>query len=226
MPLREGAAPKRLQRALDRHGVAHQEWLLLEAMDSGGLQTPSRLPRWVSRSAARQGVSASEEECRAGLEACFHQRWLRVVDDAVGQEIDPMLDQTPALTPVAASEERWGLVDFTPRGAALYRAIAAEWLGPDWEDALRVEQEIYREEHRYCEAEMDVQAFVGEYAAGGEVVRASRLVSIGPWCIRWLHRFPAGYRLELEIGDPRREPDLPRTEQRLDSGQGARPTAL
>jgi hypothetical protein len=59
---------------------------------------------------------------------------------------------------------------------------------------------------------------VGEYAAGGEVVRASRLVPIGPWCIRWWQRYPAGYRLELEIGDPRREADLPRADQRLDSG--------
>jgi hypothetical protein len=213
MPPRAGADPERLRQALDRHGVAHPEWLLLNAMESGCPQRPSRLPGWVSRSAARQGVTASEEECRAGLEACFHKGWLRVVDEAVGQEIDALLHQTPALTPVTGRQEWWGGVDFTPRGADLYRMIAAEWLGPEWEDELRVEEEIHREEHRYCEAEMDVQAFVGEYAAGGEVVRASRLVPIGPWCIRWWHQFPAGYRLELEIGDPRREADLPGAEQ-------------
>ena len=34
----------------------------------------------------------------------------------------------------------------------LYRMIAAEWLDPDWEDALVVENSYYREVHFYCES--------------------------------------------------------------------------
>ena len=33
-------------------------------------------------------------------------------------------------------------------------------------------------------------------------VRAHRLAPIGPWCGSWWERFPSGYRLELEIGNP------------------------
>ena len=45
----------------------------------------------------------------------------------------------------------------TPAGAALYRMIAAEYLGPGWEDDLSVWREYYREGHRYCETEEGLQ---------------------------------------------------------------------
>jgi hypothetical protein len=80
--------------------------------------------------------------------------------------------------------------------------IAAEWLGLDWEDDLSVWNDYYREEHRYCETEEGLQGIVQEHAARGEVVRTSKLVPLGPWCVYWWERFPAGYRLELEIGEP------------------------
>jgi hypothetical protein len=96
------------------------------------------------------------------------------------------------------------MIDFSPHGAALYRMIAAEWLGPDWEDGLRVCNEYYREEHRYCESEEGLRGIVHEHTAKGEVVRASRVAPLGPWRVRWWERFPAGFRLELEIGDPDR----------------------
>jgi hypothetical protein len=43
---------------------------------------------------------------------------------------------------------------------------------------------------------------VQEHMARGEVVRACRVVPIGPWCVAWWETFSAGYRLELELGDP------------------------
>jgi hypothetical protein len=42
---------------------------------------------------------------------------------------------------------------------------------------------------------------VQEHVAKGDVVRARRVVPIGPWCVYWWERFPAGYRLELELGE-------------------------
>jgi len=97
----------------------------------------------------------------------------------------------------------------------------AEWLGSHWEDALIVENCYYREEHHYCETVAALQEVESKYggdqvrcfktAAGlqqivykhkKENIRARRLIPLGPWCVSWWQRYPAGYRLELEIGEP------------------------
>ncbi len=98
------------------------------------------------------------------------------------------------------AKERWGEVDFTPAGAALYRAVSAAWRGDDWEDALRVSNGTSREEHRYCVAESGFRDIVTGYEAEGQVVRSARVVPIGPWCVSWWEQYPSGFRLELEVG--------------------------
>jgi hypothetical protein len=82
----------------------------------------------------------------------------------------------------------------------LYRTTSAEWLGPDWEDDLVVSRGYYWEEHHYCETDEVFDRIVQEHLAQGDVVRSCRVVPIGPWCVHWWDRFPAGCRLELELG--------------------------
>ena len=89
-----------------------------------------------------------------------------------------------------------------PRWAQLYRLIAAEWLGPDWEDDLSVSSGYYWEEHYYCEAREGFENELQMHVDRGDVVRASRVVPIGAWCVHWWEQFPSGYRLELELGHP------------------------
>jgi hypothetical protein len=201
---RQKSDPKRLQHVLDCHNVTLAEWLLLAAMEHGWRESPPDLPRRVAEfSEERFGLRASEEECRAGLETCLRSGWLRVVDQHAADEIHSLLRKDPVSLPVPGEVQcRRGAVDFTPCGAILYRMIAAEWLGPDWEDNLLVEKEYYREEHRYCEAEEGFRGVVQELADEGRVVQASRVVSIGPWCVYWWERFSAGYRMALQIGEP------------------------
>ena len=195
---------KRLPHILECHNVTLSEWLVLAAMEGDAHETASDLPRQVTRSAVEDfGLTASEEECRIGLEACLRNGWLRVVDQQAIDEVQALLRDDPAFLPVPdRAESRPGEVDFTPAGAALYRMIAAEWLGRDWEDSLSIENVYYREEHHYCEHEEGFQSVRQELADSGEVVRSSKLVPLGPWCSDWWNRFPAGYRLELKIGDP------------------------
>jgi hypothetical protein len=201
-PTCQGANPRRLQHILDCHNVTLAEWLLLATMDPACGTYASRLPRWVADSAHRSfGVTTSEDECRAGLDACLRYGWLTLAQNA-GDEVDLLLAADPATMPVAPEVRGWDEVDFTPCGATLYRMIAAEWLGSDWEDNLMVWKETYREEHRYCEATEGLQGIEQGYAASGEIIRASKVVPIGPWCVYWWERFPAGYRLELQIGEP------------------------
>jgi hypothetical protein len=200
---REKALP-RLRHVLDRHNVALAEWLLFEAMEGDCHWSASDLPKWTARSATeRFGVTASEDECRAGLEACLRNRWLRVVDQHALNEVQALLQEDRTLLSLSGRVGPCcGKIDFTPGGAALYRMICAEWLGPDWEDELSVWNDYYREVHHYCEAQEGLRGIVHTYVDEGEAIRASKLVPIGPWCVYWWERFPAGYRLELQIGHP------------------------
>lgn len=201
---RQGSDPQRLRHVLARHNVMLEEWLLLAAMEVDWCKSAPHLAKWVAGSADEQfGLSVSEEDCRAGLEACLRYGWLQVLDQLAINDLQVLLLDAPALLAVPSKAVcRPGEIDFTPRGATLYRMIAADWLGPDWEDALNVWNDYYREEHRYCEAEDGLRGIAREYAAAGEVIRASELVPLGPWCVYWWERFPAGYRLELKIGEP------------------------
>ncbi len=128
------------------------------------------------------------------------QRVARETADRIAA-IEALLREEPAIIPIAPT---WALraIHFTPSGAALYRMLAAEWLGPAWEDEIHVSKESYREEHRYCETEEGLRADLQKYQCSQEKVLASKVVPIGPWCVHWWKRFPRGYRLELQLGDP------------------------
>jgi hypothetical protein len=116
-------------------------------------------------------------------------------------DVDP---QWPGrLRPAPLPDSDWlGRIDFTLAGAALYRTTSAEWLGPDWEDALVVARGYSWEEHHYGQTDEGFDHIIQEHVAKGDVVRDSRVVPIGPWCVSWWERFAAGYRLELELGEP------------------------
>jgi hypothetical protein len=197
-------APPGLRRILDGHKASPAEWLLLAAMEWNWIgETAEFLRRVAWPEGGSFNVRVSEADCRTALDACLRKGWLRAADPPAIDEVRALLRDDPATLPVTCQiARREDEIDFTPEGAALYRRIAAEWLGPDWEDRLTVENEYYREEHWYCEEEEGLQGIASGYQARGEVVRASRLTAIGPWCVYWWERFPAGYRLELEIGDP------------------------
>jgi hypothetical protein len=223
--------PLRLRHILDRHNVTPTEWLLLERMEGGPFRAVRLLfPRWVAESGRRLlGLDVSESQCRGALEACLRYGWLRVTDARTTEEARLLLRDDSALLALPRTAECrprecsyrfdphrtgvlvpvplpasycWGEIDFSPTGATLYRAISAAWLGSDWEDDLHVSRVYFWEEHHYSEARDGFEQIVQEHVAKGDIVRASRVVPLGPWCAWWWERFPAGYRLELELGDP------------------------
>ncbi|MHC5538638.1 hypothetical protein ACYOEI_10485 [Singulisphaera rosea] len=172
----------------------------------------------------------SEEAVRNGLDACLRHGWLRALDQHVLDEIHHLLRNDPALlalpktaelrpegscvledpdhpghfvSSLASPESRWGEIEFSPTGAALYRMISAEWLGPDLEEGFLATKRYSWEEHHFCESEEGFRRNIQEHIANGLTIEATRIVPIGPWCIHWWDRYPSGYRLELEIGDRR-----------------------
>ncbi len=220
----------RLREVLARHTVALAEWAVLESLEGGPRPVEGdRFHWWSAEETERKyGTVVSEENYRDAVEFCRSRRWVRTLNRQALKDVHVLLRNDPVLLAVPDTAELfhctgygidpanpgtlvllpiptgngWGEIDFTPAGADLYRAISAEWLGADWEDDLAVSKEYYREEHRYCEAEEGFAGIVEEYTAKGEVVRARRVVPIGPWCVHWWERFPSGVRLELQI-EPR-----------------------
>lgn len=193
-----------LPQILDAHHVTRAEWLFLAAQEQSHTGTAPSLFRWIAESAVDCfGMTLSDEDCRAGLEACLRHGWLRIVDQHSLDEIEEQLRDGTAAVLVPREAHRYlGEIDFTPKGAMLYRTLAADWLGPDWEDGLAVTHEYYREVHYYFECEEGVLDAAKGVELGGETIHACRIVPIGPWCVHWWKRFPAGFRMELEIGEP------------------------
>ncbi len=228
---REKENSKELLQILHTHNVSPAEWLLLAAMEGGSKQLKgAKLPHWFAEDAHREfGMAIPDEEYRTGLEKCLRRGWLRILDRDAVAEVHTLLQDDPVFLAIPKEariapkgchyrcekdfqmgkriaipnppESRWGETDFSPAGAELYRTISAQWLGPGWEDALDVSKTLYWEEHSYCESMDTFQEVVQEHLANGRFVRASRIVPIRPWCVHWWERFPAGYRLELEIDE-------------------------
>ena len=219
---------QRLRDVLDRHNVTFAEWILLAAMERGSLMRDKSFLYNLAEIARHEfGAKVSPEGYRNGLDACLHNGWLRVVDRQVIGEIQALLEDNAVflavpkraenrpsgyrcgmdpqgnLVPLPVPiERRCGEVDFCPSGATLYRMISAEWLGRNWEDYLSVANTYYWEEHHYCKAATGFGGMIQERSAQGEVVRSSRVIPIGSWCVFWWKQFSNGYRLELVFGEP------------------------
>lgn len=196
---------RRLGHVLDHHKIGLAEWVSLAAMERPwrDFLKPGRFWSLVAFAEAHLGRTVTEYECRRGLESCLRNGLLRVIDRAAIDEIQGLLQNDPVVLPLAGEVAPCsGEIDFTLAGVSLYRTIAAEWLGSDWEDNFSVWKCYYWEEHHYCESEEGFHRVMQGHLDNGETARAKRLVPIGPWCIRWWNRFPVGYRLELEFGEP------------------------
>lgn len=217
-----------LREVLAHYEITVVEWRILQAMERGprlfGERDFSSFVGFVDQES--DGI-ITDTECRSGLENCLQSGWLRVLDDNAISNTRELLASDSAVLAVPKTarlepdvlcnhfvtdrsdgvselelhptQGRAGEIDFTPVGAALYRMICREWLGRDCENDLYVSNCYYREEHRYCEKEIGLRWIAEGYMAEGFDVHVRQVVPIGPWCVYWWKRYPAGYRMELEI---------------------------
>jgi hypothetical protein len=86
-------------------------------------------------------------------------------------------------------------------GARLHCTIMAEWLGADREDDLEVSNTDFREVHAYDESTGGFER-VAEEDQVWRNIRSHRIKRIGPRRVSWWKRFPSGYKLEFQIGNP------------------------
>lgn len=216
----------RLRGVLDRRHMTLEQWLLmicLELPDFG--RSAKTLCGHAAQFARRRaGLSMTAKQCLGGLEECLRQGWLRIENREAMEEVERLLCEDPVVLAVPGIARRRptglfyeddplqpgrriaklesravGAVDFSPAGAALYRDLMGEWLGDGWEDRLDVCVRRSWEVHHYCETEAGFTGVGDDEIARGHIVTARRIVPIGPWCVFWWMRFPAGFRLELEF---------------------------
>jgi hypothetical protein len=197
-----------LQDVLRRYQVTPGEWLCMweaehETWPEGyGAHAADRAQRWLD-------LSISIADCEAGFESCLQQSWLRISNDESMREVHSLLAADPVFQPVPRIVEQFvGFVDFTPTGATVYRATSAEIFGENREAALCVSLQTYREEHRYSESKSGFQEVFQEIAQHGEHILAMQIVPLGPWCVYWWEQFPAGFRLEVQIGSDLAKPPV------------------
>jgi hypothetical protein len=204
-PVRKRPMSRRLQDSLNRHNVNLGEWLILSGLDRDAAASPGSLPREVVENAREVfGITTSEPECRAALYSCLRNHWVWVIDEAAANRVFSLLGQDAAIKPLLQPPGLpLGAVDLTPGGAALYQMVAAECFGPDWDAEVSVSRDYYIKVHFYCETEEGLQARLQSLPRGGvPVLSTSPIVPLGPWCVAWWQRYPSGYMVEVEIGDP------------------------
>ncbi len=178
--------------------VTLAEWLCMwQAEDQNW---PDAYPNYVTADARRfLHMDVPYSDCEAGFASCLQKGWLLIHDEGSVQSIHTLLATDETLQPVPP-KHLMNFVDFTPTGAALYRQLAGEIFGEHWEESLWVTQESYREEHHYSESQSSFERVFQEIEQEGEQILAMQTVPIGPWCVYWWEQFPAGFRLELQIG--------------------------
>ena len=189
---------ERLTHAIDvlnRHNVTLAEWFAMASLERH--HYPRNIVRMMVNTARRLDLDLTEAACNGGLETCLAHGWIRHCDEQHMLEVEQLLntDTASVIVPFDITDYDRSELDFSLEGACLYRMVSAEVFGQDWEAELFVESPCYREEHRYCANQADVDSVRMEYSAPNETPTSWRTVSIGPWCVYWWKRFTSGYRI-------------------------------
>lgn len=213
-----------LRTALITCGVSELQWALLAQADQEWPANEKSFCRLaIRRFAMLTKKNPSRLSIRQGLQECFERNWLQVLDESGAELIREEVRRsgahlaTPSIamlhsenicyvaTPFGECVPRqlplFNAVDFTQRGASLYRLVSAQWLGEDWDDGLVVERCWRSKVRYYCETESGLSGIEANLEAQGRVIRSRQLILLGRWSVFWHERFESGYCLELEFGD-------------------------
>lgn len=193
---------ERLTQVLAQHQLTQVEWLLLDYAGHHfcGQWTDHFLFHFAQNCRLCLHRKVTVDECRAAFEHCVTAGWVRIVDEAALAEIESLMHDEPSAAVLPqTSRLNVGNVDFTPAGARFYRQLSAEWLGMDWEDQLLIDRGLEWKMHYYCASQQGFEGTLQEHEDRGDIIVSSNVVPVGPWCVHWWQRFPAGYRMGVAL---------------------------
>jgi len=206
LPYERGDQP-RLNRVLASRKLTAEESCLLNALGTDPrIHTgQTYVPPAVEHGGNFFGIQVTLAKFSAALESCIRKGWATEATANHRRSIEACLNRDQLFCPLPKQslvKFHNGCAILTLAGRDVLLAAMHDYFGPDWANCLKVERELYREEHRYC-AEMDgIRAAMADYPSNGHVLLNAHVEKIGPWCVYWWKQYPSGYRLEIEMGKP------------------------
>jgi hypothetical protein len=191
--------PKEYVRILKRQKVTRAEWAVLSTTGMWPLPH-EELARAAARDSQGDALgTVSEMTCQEALSACIEKGWLRVVDDHVLEEIRSFLNLDKAIGPVYGLPQL-GDVDFTPKGAELFKLIRKEIFGANWAASHAYQKEICSKEQLYVITKKGAERAIKEIKDRYDAVLVKEPKIIGPWRVYWWEKYSKGYRIDVETG--------------------------
>ena len=186
-----------LRTALARQGLTFTEWVAFVEVTYRPKPSPSMVNGIWGELRMLQDKSLSRQHAKLALHSCLQKGLLRIITEADLSEIVRVLEENRLAGP-AYGLPRVGDVDFTTTGAECYLRIMAE-IDPEGTFILESYPQLTETgESLFCPTYTAAEKDASYCRSDPEVSRVSEPIPLGPWCVYWWHRFPSGYRVDIE----------------------------
>src|SRR5262249_14475840 len=98
---------------------------------------------------SEDGLSVTEEECRAALAVCLAKGWLQILDEPALAKIAEELREGKFLGPIYGRLPEPGCVDFTTAGAELWQLLRRRCLPDNQEVSFAYEDLVHSRTARF-----------------------------------------------------------------------------
>jgi len=185
---------RRHRTAFSKRKLSLPQWYVLSIPGQWPVPNDEVLRIAASQSACDPRGAVDEETCRKARDQLIERGLLRVIRKADIDEIRRRVTALKCGEPLYGVP-RVGDVDFTPKGAELFRGISNELYGRYFfSEAVVQPARNGRTVYTLRKKRADEIAGEADGQCECDVVSVSR---IGPWCIYWWKAFPSGWRIEL-----------------------------
>ena len=184
---------KQHRSAFSKRNLSLAEWFVFSI--PGLWPVPEKeLPRLAtSYSQGDPRGTVDVASCRMALESLRHRGWLQIVDKSVLACLRQKVASLQCDPPVYGFPEL-GDVDFTDKGAEVFRGLSSDLYGRYFFSEAVVADEQSTGKTVYTARKSRVETIVNEGWSLGFAVSRTK---IGPWCIYWWKVFPSGWRMEF-----------------------------
>jgi len=181
--------------AFQQRGLSLPEWFVFSIPGQWPVPATDLPHTAASQSEGDPRGSVSALECRHALQSLLQRGLLRIVNGHTADELARELRVRGCPAPVYGYPAP-GDVDFTERGATVFKDLSKALYGPAFFSEATVESEDEAEVRFFAIDEHKAAQIAAEAGAkdpGAEVA----LEPIGPWCIYWWNCFDSGFLVKV-----------------------------
>jgi hypothetical protein len=189
--------PKRAISILSSEGISLSEWHVLCLVGMWPIPAARAAMTAASHSSEDWLGSVSVAACKKALDECLAKRWLRVVAATWIRELRGLV-KGRFVGPIYGYPSS-GDIDFTPRGARIYKRLSALLLGSAWRASHVYQAEIGAKSRFFFRTRKATVKAVRQWRLHRCVLTTSPIISIGPWCVYWWDRYSRGYYVDVRF---------------------------